>query len=43
MKGGSEMFKKLMTCPETAITLLLLAFFAGMAVMYLWLKANGVF
>ena len=43
MKGGSEMFKKLMTCPETAITLLLLAFIAGMAVMYLWLKSNGVF
>lgn len=34
---------KLMRCPEAAITILLLVFVAGMATMYLWLKANGVF
>lgn len=34
---------RLMRCPETAITVLLLVFIAGMAAMYIWLKANGVF
>lgn len=34
---------RLMRCPETAIALLFLVFVAGMATMYLWLKANGVF
>lgn len=36
-------WKRVMGDPETGIGILCLVFIAGMAVMYLWLKGNGVF
>ena len=36
-------WKKIMGEPDTGLGVLGLVFIAGMVVMYLWLKGNGVF